>query len=141
MVKNLVSLSLLASLVLIGTGCGGGGGSNTTPDNNRTENNNTVQKDTTPPVITNQTNYSVEENTERTVTLTANEPVTYSMIEKPNFTLTDATLVFTAPDYNTTAGANNDYNTTVTATDEAGNEANTTFVFTVTKAPVKQQRL
>ncbi len=135
MVKNLVSLSLLASLVLIGTGCGGGGGSSNDtnlPGNNKTDNNSTVQKDTTPPRITNMANYTVEENTAKTIVLTANEDVNFSMPSTPHFNLTDTNLTFSAPDFNTSAGAVNEYNATVIATDAAGNDANKTFNFIVT---------
>ncbi len=140
MIKNLVSISLLASLVLLSTGCGGGGSSdnNTTipADNNNVDNNesNKTQSDTTPPRITNLATYTVEEDTNKTIHLTANEDVNFSMAPTPHFTLIDANLTFSAPEFNTSTNAVNEYNATVTATDTSGNDTNKTFSFIVIRA-------
>ncbi len=137
--KKTVFLSLVAGAIIF-AGCGGGGGSSSdNGDGNSTQQpqQTITDTDTTPPIITNQATYTVEEDTNRTITLTTNENnVTFSMNPTPHFTLTDAELLFSAPDYNDTNGANNDYNATVTATDAAGNDTNKTFVFTVSKRMV-----
>ncbi len=134
--KKTVLLSLVAG-ALIFAGCGGGGSNDTSTNPEAGQDQNqTQQADTTPPVITNGLAYSVEENSDKNVTLTANEDVNFSMVAKQNFALSGNILTFSAPEYNATAGAINEYNTTVTATDLAGNESNATFVFTVTKRQV-----
>lgn len=109
MVTKILTLSVMASLALIAIGCG----------SNNSNNATTTEVDTSGPVFTNNTTiYHVVEGTNKIVALNAtdaSEPVTFSIPQTPNFTLSGNTLTFSAPAYEN--NASNEYNVTVTARD------------------------
>jgi hypothetical protein len=122
MVKNILALSMVASMALFSVGCGGGGSDDTTQ----------TQVDTTAPVFTNTTSrFTVTEETNRSVVLTATDEsnVTFSIPAVDHFTLTGAKLTFSAPSYED--NASNEYNVTVKATDTAANSSQKLFSFKV----------
>lgn len=122
MVKNILALSMVASLALFTVGCGGGGSDDTTQE----------QVDTTAPVFTNTTSqFTVTEETNTSVTLTATDEnnVTFSIPAVDHFTLVGSKLTFSAPRYED--NASNEYNVTVTATDTAANSSQKAFSFLV----------
>lgn len=93
--------------------------------------------DTTAPTITSSASQSVVEGTPFSMTLTANEAVTWSLVggaDQAQFSLSGATLSMTAKTFASPvdADANNTYIVQVRATDGAGNVANQTITVTVT---------
>ena len=93
--------------------------------------------DTTAPLITSAATASQPENAAFSLTLTANETVTWSKVggaDAAKFTLSGATLTLPAQDYETPtdADANRTYIVTVRATDTAGNAADQTITVTIT---------
>jgi hypothetical protein len=93
--------------------------------------------DTTAPVITSAATASQPENAAFSMTLTANETVTWSKVggaDAAKFTLSGATLTLPAQDYEspTDADANRSYIVTVRATDTAGNTTDQTITVTIT---------
>jgi|GEM_PF-3937284 len=132
MVKNILTLSMVASLALFSVGCGGGG----SDSNDNNNNNNQQQVDQTAPVITTASPIDAVEETNTTVNLTANEAnVTFS-IETPDtnntpnyFSLATTTLTFQAPAYDPNGG--NEYNVTVKAADAANNVGQKVLTFNV----------
>ncbi len=129
MVKNILSLSMVASLALFTIGCGGG-------DGGSSDSNQQQQQDTTAPVITTASPIDAVEESNTTVTLSANEAnVTFSIVPADHFSLSGNTLAFAAPAYET--NGTNAYNVIVKATDAAGNEGNKTLTFNVTPMVIK----
>ena len=118
MVKSFIYISMVASFAIFSTGCGS---SNSTTK--------TEIKDTTAPVITTATPIEVQEDTNNTTTLAANEAATYSIPVTDHFSLTGSTLTFSAPNFDANGG--NEFNITVTATDTSGNAGNKVLVFDV----------
>jgi len=93
--------------------------------------------DDTAPTITSGNAFSQPENSLWTLTLTANEAVTWSKVggaDQALFTLVGNQLSLTARDYEipTDADTNNTYIVQVRATDGAGNQTNQTITLTVT---------
>jgi len=126
MVKNILTLSMVASLALFSVGCGGGGSDSTTD----TTNDQQVQQDTTAPEILTATPIDAPEETNTTVNLTANESnVTFSIVPADHFSLADTVLTFEAPAYDANGG--NEYNVTVKATDAANNVGEKVLTFNV----------
>jgi hypothetical protein len=97
--------------------------------------------DTTPPVITSAVSASNPENSAYSVTLSANETVTFSKrtgADTALFTLSGSTLSLTARNFEvpTDSDANNTYVANLRATDTAGNI--TDFIFTLTTTDVAE---
>ena len=95
--------------------------------------------DTTAPTITSSASPTVAENQGFSLTLTANESVTWTKTggsDQSLFTLTGNSLTMTAKDYETPtdSNTNNTYVVQVTATDAANNATNQTITVTVTDA-------
>ncbi|MEA1083200.1 sialate O-acetylesterase [Sphingomonas sp. CD22] len=93
--------------------------------------------DTTAPVISTASAFSQPENAAFSVTLAANESVTWSKVggaDAAKFTLAGAVLTLPAQDYETPtdADANRSYVVTVRATDAAGNATDKTITVTIT---------
>jgi hypothetical protein len=100
---------------------------------------NVTNADDTAPTITSSASPTVAENTAWSMTLTANETVTWSKVggsDQALFTLSGATLSLPAQDYESPADSNtnNTYVVTVRATDTAGNTTDQTITLTVTNA-------
>jgi hypothetical protein len=96
-----------------------------------------VSGDTTPPVITSGSTFSQPENSAFSITLTANETVTWSKVggaDAAKFTLSGSTLSLPAQDYEAPSDAdtNRSYLVTVRATDAAGNTADQNVAVTIT---------
>ncbi len=118
MVKSFIYISMVASLAIFSSGCGGNSTST-----------KTEVKDTTAPVITTVTPIQVQEDTNNTTTLAANEAATFNIPVTDHFSLTGSTLTFSAPSFDDNGG--NEFNVTVTATDTAGNAGNKILTFDV----------
>lgn len=115
MKKSFLFGSIIASIALF-SGCGGSSG---------------ADADTTPPEITN-INYSfdVNERTDRSEPLTANETGVTFTEDSDQAAINGSNLVFYAPNFN--SSGENSYTVNVIATDEAGNESETkAFTFNV----------
>lgn len=123
MVKNFIYISMVASFVLLSTGCGGG-----SSDNSK---GSTEVTDTTAPTITTATPINVVEETNNTTTLTANEAATFSIDPTENFDLNGTKLTFSAPGFDQNGG--NEYNVTVKATDNSNNVGEKVLTFNVTQ--------
>ncbi len=122
MVKNILTLSVIASLTLITIGCGGGGSSS--------GNGQESQQDITAPVITTVTPIEAVEDTNVTTKLTANEPATFTVSVTENFVFDgNRTLTFIAPAFDPNGG--NEYNVTVKATDASNNTGEKVLTFDV----------
>lgn len=94
--------------------------------------------DTTPPTITSSGTQTVLEGNAFSLTLTANETVTWTKTggaDTARFTLTGSTLSMTAKSFGspTDADTNNTYIVQVTATDTSSNATNQTVTVTVTQ--------
>lgn len=95
--------------------------------------------DDSAPVISTNSAQSIEENQAFSITLAANETVTWSKIggaDQALFTLSGSTLSMAAKDYETPedADTDNQYIVTVRATDTNGNYTDKTITVTVTDA-------
>jgi hypothetical protein len=93
--------------------------------------------DDTAPTITSSATQTVAENSAFSMSLTANESVTWTKTggtDQALFTLAGSTLSMTAKDFEspTDSNTNNTYVVQVTATDTAGNATNQTITVTVT---------
>lgn len=100
--------------------------------------NEIIVKNSVPaPTITSSANQSVPENTPVSIVLTANQPVTWSIVGGPdaalfdisNQNITGGSFDFEAP---VDVGANNVYNFTIRATNTFGKFTNQAFTLTVT---------
>lgn len=91
------------------------------------------------PAITSPASGTTPENAPWSMTLTASETVTWSIVggaDQDLFTLSGSTLSMSAKDFEAPAdaGANNVYNVTIRATDPSGNITDQAFALTVTDA-------
>jgi hypothetical protein len=96
-----------------------------------------LEPDTTPPVITSSSSYTVAEASPNGRTLTANEPVTWSITggaDAARAYINTDSIIFDSPAFSPPQDANGDnvFEIQVTATDPAGNTANQLMLFTVT---------
>jgi hypothetical protein len=96
-----------------------------------------VSGDVTAPTVVSPTAYTVAENSPLTITLQANEAVTWAKTggaDAAAFALSGSTVTFAARDFElpTDAGADNVYNASFSATDSAGNATLFDLAVTVT---------
>jgi hypothetical protein len=96
-----------------------------------------VSEDVTPPNITSSPTWSQPENTDLTITLTADEAVTWSKVggaDQGQFSLTGNSLVLTGKDFElpSDTDGNNVYVVTIRATDPSNNYTNQTISVTIT---------